>query len=231
MQNRKGWILLPDPFSDGRRFGSLASQMQREFGNTQTLIFDEDGRFLEQMRMTDGMEDGLAEQRFPRGDSGILEGGRITDGPEGRRADGDSGILHEIRAALQDMRGCCRQVGIAAEGFACGAAAAVAAQLPVDEILLFNSRIFTPGERKTRGQRQFARIAGFARRNLSLVVADAILLDCAPAELRRLLRFLVNGSVRIVHSGPEGMANLWRKDESYASGHRSIFKTQDVRPK
>lgn len=184
MQNQMGWIFLPDPLSDGRRFGSLSSQMQKEFENTETLIFDEDGRFLSR-----------------------------------------------LRTALQGMRGRCRKVGVAAEGHVSGAAVSLAAQLPVDEILLMDSRIFTPGERKTKAQRQLARIAGFARRNLSLVVADAVLVDCAPAELRRLLRFLVNGSVRIVHSGPEGMDNLWRKDESCTFKPRSIFKTPGVYPK
>jgi len=209
MQNQKGWILLPDPFSEKRRFGSLASQIQKEFENTQTLIFDEDGRFLEECRTADGKEGRREDRKPPKGD----------------------GILPQLRAALQAMRGRCRQVGIAAEGSMCGAAASVAAQLPVDEILLFESRIFIPGERKTKAQRRLARIAGFARRNLPLVVADAVLVDCAPVELRQLLRFLVNGSVRIVHSGPEGVGNLWRKNESCGSGVRTVFQTPDVRPK
>lgn len=177
MQDVRGMILLPDPLSEDRRFGGLMLQMKKQVENTETLIFDENGRFL------------------PR-----------------------------VRAALYQLRGTCRRVCIAAEGNMAGAALSIAAQLPVDEIVLMDSRMFAPPARETRAQKQLARMNHFARRNLSLVVSDTTLVDCEAAEVRQILRYLVNGSIRILQSGPDGVENLWRKDEHSASSPRSVFK-------
>ena len=78
---------------------------------------------------------------------------------------------------------------IAAEGNACAIALAVAAQLPVERLMLKSCGIFD--RRKLKAMPALMRrIAAFARRNLSLVAAEIEIADTAETEIRRLAEAL-----------------------------------------
>ena len=95
--------------------------------------------------------------------------------------DEDGRFLARAQAALQQLRGDGDWVCVAGSGAAVHIALALAAQLPVERLALWPERASRP-----RLGRELSRIRSFARRNLSLVVSEILLVDGAEAELRRL---------------------------------------------
>jgi len=74
---------------------------------------------------------------------------------------------------------------LAAEGYACAIALALAAQLPVEELMLRKCALFKRNAYKY-APAQLRRIAGFARRNLPLAAAHIRLFDTDETEIARL---------------------------------------------
>ena len=99
-----------------------------------------------------------------------------------RFAEGDA--LTQARAAYQRVRGKCERVCVAATGSACGIAASLAAQLPVDLLALRKGNIFA---RRT-GNRAVDRVNAFARRNLALIASEIILAEPSEAEEKGFVR-------------------------------------------
>jgi len=90
----------------------------------------------------------------------------------------------QAQRALQKMRREYSWVCAAASGAAVSIALALAAQLPVDRLALWKDD--TPALRP----RQLVRLDAFARRNLSLIVSEILLVDADDHDARRLCRGL-----------------------------------------
>ena len=82
-------------------------------------------------------------------------------------------LWDRLRAELQAVRSGCDICGIVARGTGCAAALALAEQLPVDRLVLYAPRLTIPRDEG----RQTRRMAAYARRNLSLCVADTLIID------------------------------------------------------
>lgn len=93
--------------------------------------------------------------------------------------------LSQAQHALWELRNRSPWVCVAAAGAAASIGVALAAQLPVDRLALADSQIFAPMEERL--PRQLARLRRFARRNLSLVVAEIVLTRVEPAEIAGFL--------------------------------------------
>ena len=87
-------------------------------------------------------------------------------------------LLAQAQEAYQRVHARCERVCVAAYGNGGAVAAAIAAQLPVELLALRRSNLFG---RRT-GARTVDRLNAFARRNLSLVTAEILLIDPPPAE-------------------------------------------------
>ena len=95
--------------------------------------------------------------------------------------DGES-WLPRAQSALWELRRRCGWICVAADRSGAGAAAALAAQLPVDRLALTDSRLFDRSGPRLRGQA--ARLERFARRNLALVVSEVLLIGASDREIR-----------------------------------------------
>lgn len=93
-------------------------------------------------------------------------------------------FLSQAQNAFQQLRMRAEWICVAASGAAVGIALALAAQLPVERLALW-----LDGAPRIRN-RELHRIHGFARRNLSLVVSEILLIDAGEADERRLVRGL-----------------------------------------
>ena len=99
--------------------------------------------------------------------------------------------LSLAQAALWRMRQKHGWVCVAAEGkYAC-VALALAAQLPVDRLVLRESSLFA--QRKARLPKDLLRLESYARRNLSLVVSEILLIGTQESEVRGMLRGRIRG--------------------------------------
>ena len=102
--------------------------------------------------------------------------------PEGEKC------LPRAQAALWELKQRCSWVCVAAERGCAGVALALAEQLPVDRVALLGGTPFSPlpedGSRLRR--RELRRMDAFARRNLSLMVSELLLIDVSEDEMRRL---------------------------------------------
>ena len=96
--------------------------------------------------------------------------------------------LPHAQAALWELKQRCGWVCVAAERGCAGVALALAEQLPVDRVALLGGTPFSPlpedGSRLRR--RELRRMDAFARRNLSLMVSELLLIDVSEDEMRRL---------------------------------------------
>lgn len=99
--------------------------------------------------------------------------------------------LHHCRQALWELRRKNGWVCVAAEGKSAAPALALAAQLPVDRLALRRSALLDCGYpllQKPGLPRQLAWAASFARRNLSLVASEILMIDSSDRELRSVAR-------------------------------------------
>lgn len=102
-----------------------------------------------------------------------------------------------LQALLHRMRSERGAASILARGTGCGAALALAEQLPVERLVLLEPEAMfrrTMIWERFRGEaaekdidRQARRLCAFARRNLSLCVADALVVEAAESRGHRLL--------------------------------------------
>jgi len=99
--------------------------------------------------------------------------------------DEDGRYLSQAQRALQNLRSEAEWVCVAASGAAVMIALALAAQLPVERLALWMEE-----KPRQRIGRELHRIHTFARRNLSLVVSELLLIDADEADERRLMRGL-----------------------------------------
>ena len=90
--------------------------------------------------------------------------------------------LIQAQAALWELRKRCGWICVAADRGGAGAAAALAAQLPVERIALTDSRLFDRSGPRLQGQA--ARLERFARRNLALVISEVLLIGATDREIR-----------------------------------------------
>lgn len=119
--------------------------------------------------------------------------------------DASSRRLPQAQTALWQLRRECDWVCVAARG-ACGCvAAALAAQLPVDRLVLAGNRLFAPVN--DNWPRELRRLNAFARRNLSLITAQLVLVAPEGREVRRMLRCACNAQLCIA-GGDESCAQL-----------------------
>ena len=95
-------------------------------------------------------------------------------------------LLAQAQSAYQRVRSACERVCVAATGGACGIAAALAAQLPVELLALRRGNVFA---RRT-GSRSVDRVNAFARRNLALISAEIVLAEPSEAEGKGFARGL-----------------------------------------
>lgn len=101
--------------------------------------------------------------------------------------------LSLAQTALWHMRKRFDWVCVAAEGSAACIAVALAAQLPVDRLVLMESSMFMPG--RNRISRELLRLERYARRNLSLVISELLLLNCREEEIKNFLQGRRKGEV------------------------------------
>ena len=90
--------------------------------------------------------------------------------------------LTQAQTALWELRKRCGWICVAADRVGAGAAAALAAQLPVERIALTDSRLFDRSGPRLRGQA--ARLERFARRNLALVISEVLLVGATDREIQ-----------------------------------------------
>lgn len=100
----------------------------------------------------------------------------------------DERYLPQAQAALYRIRQECGWVCVAAGGSAVWIALALAAQLMVDRLALW----MEPAPRKR--SRQLLRIEAFARRNLSLIASEILLVNPSEEDVRALARGLGRSS-------------------------------------
>ena len=110
--------------------------------------------------------DDIASERRAPSESFLLNGRRGD-------ASGESNLWERLMVELQSARSGSDILGIVARGTGCAAALALAEQLPVDRLVLYAPRVTIP----VNGDRQARRMAAYARRNLSLCVADTLIIE------------------------------------------------------
>ena len=96
--------------------------------------------------------------------------------------------LNQAQAALWELRKKCEWICVAAGRGGAGAAAALAAQLPVERIALSDSRLFDRSGPRLQGQA--ARLERFARRNLALSISEVVLIGATDREIRGFVSLL-----------------------------------------
>ena len=92
------------------------------------------------------------------------------------------GWLSQAQTALWELRKRCAWICVAAGRGGAGAAAALAAQLPVDRLALAGSQLFDRSGPRLQGQA--ARLERFARRNLALVISEVMLIGATDREIQ-----------------------------------------------
>ena len=102
--------------------------------------------------------------------------------------DGNESWLERAQSALWELRRRCGWICVAADRSGAGAAAALAAQLPVDRLALAGSHLFDRSGPRLHGQA--ARLERFARRNLALVVSEVLLIGATEREIRSFAALL-----------------------------------------
>ena len=122
---------------------------------------------------------------------------------------GDFDLLSDFQYRLYRLRRRCEWICILAEGKLCSYALALAAQLPVDRLILLGKGCFACRD----AGRSRRRISSFARRNLAFITAEIIAAGMEEADLRILRSGLG------YHSGgllalPDA-AELWQKRETF----------------
>lgn len=98
-------------------------------------------------------------------------------------------FLSQAQAALYSMRKEYGWICVAASGCAVGIALALAAQLMVDRLALWMEPV--PPKRP----RELLRIDGYAKRNLSLIACEILLVEPPEDGLRALMRGIGRGCV------------------------------------
>lgn len=111
--------------------------------------------------------------------------------------------LSLAQTALWRIRRRFEWVCVAAEGRAACIGIALAAQLPVDRLVLAGSSLFAPG--RARLSRELARLEGYARRNLALVISELLLIGAEAGEVRGFARGRSRGRLCVL----EGDAGGW----------------------
>lgn len=109
--------------------------------------------------------------------------------------------LSLAQTALWRLRQRCGWICVAAEGDAACIAVALAAQLPVERLALVEGSLFLPRRRDM--PRELTRLQAYARRNLSLVISEILLIGAQEAETRGFLRGHARGPVCVL----EGVEN------------------------
>lgn len=120
--------------------------------------------------------------------------------------------LPQAQAALWEIRRRCSWVCVAAARGSAGVALALASQLPVDRLALIGGTPFSPlpeGGSPAR-RRDLRRLDAFARRNLSLVVAEILLVGVPEAEARRLMCGLSRGARVRIGADVDCFTEEWR---------------------
>ena len=120
--------------------------------------------------------------------------------------DGAGRRLDQAQAALWRLRRVCDWVCVAACGPCSCVAAALAAQLPVDRLALMESSLFSASGRDA-WPRDLRRLNAFARRNLSLITSQLVLIAPGDMEARRIVHSACNAQVCIVRDD-SSRANL-----------------------
>ena len=105
----------------------------------------------------------------------------------------DGNWLSQAQTALWELRKRCGWICVAADRTGAGAAAALAAQLPVDRLALTDSHLFDRSGERLRGRA--ARLERFARRNLALVISEVILIGATEREIRGFASLMGRGRV------------------------------------
>ncbi len=102
------------------------------------------------------------------------------------RLSGEPDVHAALQVALHALRQACPTATIAARGLGCGAALALAAQLPVERLALIEPRLAMTKRRDSTISkdlvRQLRRLCGFARRNLALCTCDALIVEAPGAR-------------------------------------------------
>lgn len=101
--------------------------------------------------------------------------------------------LSLAQTALWHMRKRFDWVCVAAEGSAACIAVALAAQLPVDRLVLTEGSMSMT--RKKGIPRELLRLERYARRNFSLVISELLLLNCREEEIKNFLQGRRKGKV------------------------------------
>lgn len=96
--------------------------------------------------------------------------------------------LARAQAELWRLRQSCDWICVAAKGRAAAIAAALAAQLPTDRLAMIEGKLFSP--ERMRMPRELMRLEAYARRNLSLVISEILLVGASEGEIKGLLRGL-----------------------------------------
>lgn len=135
------------------------------------------------------IDDPLAGEGTLPGLSSFVDAARLRVAPFRWR---EAAEVHgALQNALHALRQACPSTVVAARGLGCGAALALAAQLPVERLALIEPRVALPKRIETHMPaslgRQLRRLCLFARRNLSLCVCDALIVEGPRARQARAL--------------------------------------------
>ena len=129
----------------------------------------------------------------------------------------DENLHARLQAGFQEVRRESGAAAIIALGAGCPAALALSAQLPVDRIVLLDDGRAPRCDVPSAWLRQVNRIAGFARRNMSFCVADALLISMGGDSARRRMRTaregLCNSRVRQVELCGNYRDQIWTNGE------------------
>lgn len=132
-------------------------------------------------------------------------------------------IHSQLQLAYQKVCANSRERCIIGAGTGCIGALALAAQLPVDRLVLMDE-VSSKEEGEMGKQRQFKRLAGFANRNISFCVTNALLIaDRSESSLARMVK-----TARIMNNSRVCIIQIWgalRKDlcTNYESTGKEII--------
>ena len=127
----------------------------------------------------------------------------------------DERFLPQAQAALYRMRKEYSWVCVAASGCAVGIALALAAQLMVDRLALW----MEPAPEKR--PRELLRIEAYAKRNLSLIACEILLVEPPEDRLRMIMRGIGRGcGLRCVDAG------TLTAEDTIGDWHAALFSAQ-----
>ena len=118
-------------------------------------------------------------------------------------------LLSALQLKFQRLRRRCEWVCVMAEGDMAAHGLILAAQLPVDRLILLGGSVL----RKRHADRRQRRLNAFARRNLSLITAEILAAGMDTRCLRRLSSSLGYHCAGLICT--EDAAELWQKRESF----------------